>query len=445
MVRLDRIGASLLLLLPAWLSLDFVGRYGVDVPVMDDWDLVPTLARWAQGTLTFEHLFSLHNEHRIFFPRLVMLGVAQLTHYNVHALMLVTWLFLLGTAVLLLAEHLATFGATARALLWWAPAAWLLFSLRQHQNLLWGWQVQFTMCVFFAVAAVLCLQHAPRRAWLLGPALAAAVVASFSLAGGFGVWPAGLLQLVVLHRVHRAQAGRRVLALAGAWLAAGAACLFAYLHRYVENPSHPSKLFFLRAPGKVAHYLLIALGNPLAGDAALATAAGLCLLAVAGFLAWAAKKGHLPLERAAFPLALVVFGLAVAAMLAVGRGAWGSASALSSRYATTSALVAYGLFRAGWAVQWPPGRRLLGAALAPLLALCVFTFFDHHHALGAQVRASREAAGQLLFEYRRRPERDLEALHPDFARTRPGAAAELRRRAEVLEALGYTVFAGAEP
>src|SRR5215471_8184894 len=54
-----------------------IGTYGTDVPWMDQWDAegqglyLPSHA----GTLSLHDLFAPHNEHRIFFTRVVALGL----------------------------------------------------------------------------------------------------------------------------------------------------------------------------------------------------------------------------------------------------------------------------------------------------------------------------------------------------------------------------------
>jgi hypothetical protein len=62
----------------------YVYAFGVDVPWADDWCVRPKiLSHYAQGTLTWAELWRNHNEHRIFFPELVMLGLGILAHGNV--------------------------------------------------------------------------------------------------------------------------------------------------------------------------------------------------------------------------------------------------------------------------------------------------------------------------------------------------------------------------
>ncbi len=82
-----------LVFLPAiWLG-TLIYVYGVDTPYWDEWDEVPSaLVKQEAGNLHLSDLFAQHNEHRILFPRLIMLVTAHLTSWNVRAELFVIWL-----------------------------------------------------------------------------------------------------------------------------------------------------------------------------------------------------------------------------------------------------------------------------------------------------------------------------------------------------------------
>src|SRR5215471_14443296 len=53
-----------------------IGEYGTDVPWLDQWDAEPGLYQsWQTGTLNIHAWFAPHNEHRIFFTRVLALGL----------------------------------------------------------------------------------------------------------------------------------------------------------------------------------------------------------------------------------------------------------------------------------------------------------------------------------------------------------------------------------
>src|SRR6185369_13985940 len=61
----------------------FLLCYGVEVPIFDQWELVPQLQRLAASTLTFADLALPQTEHQIFYPRCLMVRMARLSHSNI--------------------------------------------------------------------------------------------------------------------------------------------------------------------------------------------------------------------------------------------------------------------------------------------------------------------------------------------------------------------------
>ena len=102
----------LVLALPAlWIGW-LIFRYGVDTPWGDEWDsTLPLLEKMQAGTLGWADFFAFHNEHRIFFPRLLTFGLARLTDWNVRAELLVIWLLACACSFNLWRMALATLGS----------------------------------------------------------------------------------------------------------------------------------------------------------------------------------------------------------------------------------------------------------------------------------------------------------------------------------------------
>src|SRR5262245_62975011 len=74
--------ALLLAFIPLAYLIVMVATYSVDVPFADQWALVPLLEKSYRGTLTLRDLWSQHNEHRLLFPRMIMLVLARLSGWN---------------------------------------------------------------------------------------------------------------------------------------------------------------------------------------------------------------------------------------------------------------------------------------------------------------------------------------------------------------------------
>ncbi|EQD70080.1 hypothetical protein B1B_05187, partial [mine drainage metagenome] len=121
--------------LAALAYLGFVHRYGVNVPFKDEWAMVSLDRLLAHGQLTVSALWAQHNENRMLFPNLLMLGLDHFSHFN-------TKVEMYGSAILLLGALALTgllYGRTAGgSLLWFAPAALLVLSWAQYAVSLQG-------------------------------------------------------------------------------------------------------------------------------------------------------------------------------------------------------------------------------------------------------------------------------------------------------------------
>ena len=74
----------MLAICPVAYLLVFLIGFTVDVPYWDQWDLVPLLQKMDDGSLSLNDLWSQHNEHRLLFPRLVMLVLARISDWNIY-------------------------------------------------------------------------------------------------------------------------------------------------------------------------------------------------------------------------------------------------------------------------------------------------------------------------------------------------------------------------
>ncbi len=135
---LTAVASFLLVLSPAALAFVYVRLFGVNVPYWDQWWIVSLLGELSAGTLSISDLWSQANEHRIFFPRIVMLLLGSLTQYNnVAEMYLVQGFFLVTLIVLLLVfkNDIKIDNARIKHLLF-VPISFLLFRPRQFEDML---------------------------------------------------------------------------------------------------------------------------------------------------------------------------------------------------------------------------------------------------------------------------------------------------------------------
>lgn len=410
-----------------------IATCGVPVPVWDQWELVPLLEKLDGGELGMADLWKQHNEHRLVAPLALMVSLAALTGWNIHCEFAASFLFACGTFALLASMLRTTFGGRAPA---WLLAAFSLvvFSLSQHENWLWGWQVQWFMTLFGSVLATWSLQRWPGRARGVLVAMLGALLASLSLSSGLLVWVA-VLPLVALPHP------RRTLWLA-CWCAAATAFLAAYLDGFETPPGHPPWSASLSAPFELLRYVSTYLGLPLgAFDPAFAPLAGVGILCCFAYAtARLVASGPAALERLLPWATLALLALLSALATGVGRVGLGVQQALSSRYATIANLLLLAALVA-CALAWEEGERARESSArgkrSLLAALAVAALIAHGATgwVGTRLMATRsERLAAARAEWLAYPRTSLEA----FAVLYPIEHVSLiRERSGTLRDLGY--------
>ncbi len=335
-------------------------RYCVDIPFTDEWDMVPLVEKFFQGTWSFHDLWEQHNEHRIFFPNLIVLFLARLTSWNIHYEVAVNVLLSFLSFFLLCwqikkTESLLACGLEAVKSRWLIPAVSLIvFSARPWENWMIGVAIAVFLSVVCAQAGILILSL-PGFRWkrLLG-ALLLGIVSTYSIASGLVFWPVGFLILCVSSYRDRAQ---RWTAL-GTWLAVSCAAITIYFYGYAKPQAHPSLWHTLNHPMDFFLYFFTFLGslvfqNVLACPAGYLGFAGFCLLTAAlwrtggktpapdtgaaGRPQCQALVERRLLREAVVPyLGLALFSLGTAAITAVSRAGFSPLQALAPRYVTYS-------------------------------------------------------------------------------------------------------------
>ncbi len=314
----------------------FVIRYGITIPYWDQWALVPVLGRMYDGSLSFNDLWMQHNAHRILFPKIIMLALAKLTRWNIAFEIAVNVALVTATFAVIAYQLKRTandFGD--KLILWLLPVVSLLvFTLAQWRNLVWGWQMQILLSVFAGVAGLIVLSVRPMTwpRFVLGSMLG--IVATYSFTSGTSFWIVALITICATTQPKRtAHWGIFCIALA-------AIVMTLHLSNYAipENHSKVSEVF--AKPGVFVAYVLKFIGVALflKGDI-LPLAAG-----AFGLISFAVMAHFLYHERMVRPAALLpyisiaLYSLGNGMVTAIGRLNRGSAQALSSRYASASAI-----------------------------------------------------------------------------------------------------------
>ena len=340
--------AFIVLALPAlWVGW-LVYRYGVDTPWGDEWDSTRMLVEKMQaGTLGFGDFFAFHNEHRIFFPRLLTFALALVTHWNVRAELLMIWLLACVCSLNLWRVAQVTGWRNSHTRHWLLLGAnVLLFSPMQWENLLWGFQIGFFLPLATMTA---CLWVAPslRRPFDFLATMFLCLVSTFSIASGFASWFLTAPLLLLWNGKPRARGEKTWW---WTWVAVGIVSVSCYFHGFARPAAHPSMMTAVEHPLRAIQFILAYLGTPFSGAApdassiALGASAALLILFAACLLyLWRWRRDRTLLAQSSPWVSLAGWALVNAFLTMLGRLGFGSVAATLPRYVSFAIMLPIGL------------------------------------------------------------------------------------------------------
>ena len=340
--------AFIVLALPAlWVGW-LVYRYGVDTPWGDEWDSTRLLVEKMQaGTLGAADFFAFHNEHRIFFPRLLTFALAQLTHWNVRAELLMIWILACVCSLNLWRVAQVTGWRNSRARHWLLLGTnVLLFSPLQWENLLWGFQIGFFLPLATMTA---CLWVAPslRRPFDFLATMFLCLISTFSIASGFASWFLTAPLLLLWNGKTRAR-GEKIWWLG--WLFIGVTSTYLCFRGYARPAAHPSVLEALKHPFRAIQFILAYLGTPFFGTApdasavaSVASAALVILFAACLLYLWRWRRDRTLLAHSLPWVSLAGWALVNAFLTMLGRLGFGIFAATLPRYVSFAIMLPIGL------------------------------------------------------------------------------------------------------
>jgi hypothetical protein len=145
-----------LYLIPVVLLIGFVTNFSVNVPIDDEWRLASFFDKIATGNVTFNDFWALHSNHRIVFPKIIIAVLAFVSRWNINYLLCLS----IALAVI---TFVAIYKLSSMQVKNVGDDLWhlaniltciLLFSLVQHENWLWGFQLAWFLVNLCFVAAV---------------------------------------------------------------------------------------------------------------------------------------------------------------------------------------------------------------------------------------------------------------------------------------------------
>lgn len=163
-------------------DIGFVHKYAVNVPLGDEWFVLPSLLH--AEPFDAEFLWRRHNEHRIPVPKLVLYSIYRASNYDFRAAAYCNTLALGALAAMLM---LAARALRGRQSLTDIVFPLLFMNWSHSENMIWGFQVTFMSSVTLNVLLLLALALRKRPLSLRGAVAMASAVCALALSGQNGV------------------------------------------------------------------------------------------------------------------------------------------------------------------------------------------------------------------------------------------------------------------
>lgn len=312
-------------------------HFGVNVPIRDEWNMLPLYQKVDNHSLHFSDLWALHNDHRILFPNTVMLIAAYTTHWNVKAELYISFVFSAITALMLYLLILYKIRKRSLAILASVLIAGWLYSPIQYQNWLLGWQLEWFMCITGVVLSIFFLDRLrdlKKQKLYFCLAIASAVLASYSLGDGILIWPIGLLMLIFNKQT------KKVLSV---WLLTAILATTAYYYNFQQPYGIPHIDILSISPLNLLKYTFGYIGATAFGQTNKAILIGGVLLAILIPVLVVVWRNRDEMHKFAPWLSLVLLGLSSGIITGIARISYGVNGGTISRYTTFSLLYLVGL------------------------------------------------------------------------------------------------------
>jgi hypothetical protein len=338
-----------------------IAAWGVNIPYVDQLWFVRIIKLSREGALTLRDLFAQANQHRPFIPRLLWLGLASVSRYDVRLELWANLLIATATFTFMAAHVVRTwrrFEVLQPSLL--LPLmSFLVFNWAQWEGWLNGFQTVFYLSSACTVTGFLLLAEEPTGGRFALAALAG-TVGTFSGANALSFWPIGLA-LVLL----AAPAEKRLLR-AALWSTVGAAVIFLFAAGWQAPPDLRASLLTADLLPR-AYWVTNFLGAPLMTVPHLAFPFGLLSIGLFAYVIWHVARGGQ--WRPLLPyFAIAGFAVASGLVISLGRMRLGIVQSVGAGYLTISAWYWCALLAI---LPLVPLRRVPARVLYSLIMICL--------------------------------------------------------------------------
>jgi hypothetical protein len=307
-----------------------INKFAVNVPYWDDWHIATFLIKYYDGTLHFLDFYVQNNEHRPVFTLMINFIIGLLTNYNVICEIYVSFFLIVGLLLLFYLVYKSEFDNNN--LLFFIPISFILFSLRQYTNFLWGFENCVYLSIFGFILMIFFLNYYKSYKTLLF-AIVSGIVATFSFFVILIIWPIGLISILLSNRNKN-----QILV----WLISSGLVYFFYFWNWKKS-NQTASLFNFNSIQDVVGYFFVLIGSPLASDWISAMGIGI-LLSIISLTVLHCIYSSKNVRNFNFEICTLLFAVSFSITNAIGRSAWGISYAFMSRYTPFNLLIPISLY-----------------------------------------------------------------------------------------------------
>jgi hypothetical protein len=345
----------ILYIIPILLLIWFIAEFRVNVPSWDEWPVSTIFEKVATHELSFNDLIEPYNQHRYLFVRLLIIPIAFLTNWNKDYELALNVILALGTWIITLqisCRKIENYQGKTSFYITNSITLFVMLSLVQYQNWLWGLQIGVFLVNFTVALAILVLDSEERLQPQKRLVIAAifCIIASFTMAQGLVSWLA-MIPLVWL----KFQGKQRKILSILSWISLFLLTCFFHFYGYPVSEEGGSKLSTILAdPTYFIKFLFTVIGAPLSPNSStIAFSLGiLIILLFLGLIIRGVKRYNFPFIQQVAPwLSFAVFAILFSSLVTLGRADLGVDFALGSRYTSNSLLLIVALIHINYTLN----------------------------------------------------------------------------------------------
>lgn len=335
-------------LIPFSMTWSHIHRASTNVIYADEWYFLTTVDQFFQNELAIGELWKQHNEHRYPLLRSIFILSAQWTDLNIQSLKYASLFFILlstGLIYFYFRNHCYSEEMHRKFLYLFTPVPFLMFSLRQWENLLSGMQIVVFIMIMLVILSILFMKKGLEtdqlnRSFLLS--ILCSIGTTFSFGIGVLIWFAVSFQIIISGQGHKRK------------LAVYLLCAVTVLAIYFYQLQRADNIHYVLTHLQQAFvYVLVNTGSGLVGEISnddkavliLDFIVGLilCLLYLITFFLHFKSTESVKRINSVF-ITFMFFGLLASLAMMYGRLHLGIEQATSSRYSTITLLGIVGLY-----------------------------------------------------------------------------------------------------